>query len=191
MRSAVREGSILGFVAGLIFSASVILALGIFAYELYLNYAIKSMARNLEDARAALEPETVIELTDLNKRIASTDELISRHSSLSVLFDFLEDNTLKGVRFSNFSYSTTQQGLVVIMRGEALGYAALALQAEAFNQSKILENPVFSDLNLDERGNVVFSMKAGVNPNSISYRRQAESIEIPVVIPPAATTTPR
>ena len=189
MRPTVRDGSILGFVAGLIFSASVILALGIFAYQLYLNYSIKSMAANLEDARAALEPETVNELTDLDKRIASTDEIISKYSSLSVLFSFLEDSTLRAVRFSNLSYATTPQGLVLTMRGEAQGYAALALQAEAFNKSEILDTPVFSDLNLDDRGNVVFSVKAGVNPNQLSYKRQAESIELPAVVVPAATST--
>src|SRR3989344_7713231 len=76
MRPVVREASILGFMAKLVFSASVILALGVFAYQLYLNYALKSMIVNLESARAGLEPETVTELTDLHKRIISTDELI-------------------------------------------------------------------------------------------------------------------
>ena len=167
----------------LIFSASVLLALGVFGYQLYLGYSIKSMALGLESARAALEPETVNELTNLNKRIISTEELISLHWTLSPLFDFLEKNTLKAVRFETFKYALTQRGLEVEMKGEARGYSALALQAEAFNQSELMEGPVFSDLNLDDEGNVVFSVSAGINQGLLSYRRQAERVGIPTRLP--------
>ncbi|MDO8565364.1 MAG: hypothetical protein Q7R67_01970 [bacterium] len=197
--AARREKSLMGFIAKLIFTVSVLLALGVFAYQLYLNYSIKSMTVSLESARAALDPETINELTSLNKRIVSTEELIASHSTLSPLFDFLEDSTLKAVRFSTFNYAMTQKGLELSLRGEARGYSALALQAEAFNKSEYLDKPAFSDLNLDDKGNVVFSVKAMVNPVPLSYRRQTERLGVPTtnnlqpttVATTTATTTPR
>src|SRR3989344_4992453 len=166
---------LLAFLALVTFIISVVLALGMFGYKFYLKYHIDEMGTALEEARATLQPETIRELTRLDDRIISTKELVSKHRALTPLFEFLEISTSRTVRFNSFSYSTTDRGLELDMKGEARGYAALAFQADIFNKSKYFKDPIFSDLNLNEKGSVVFSFTAVVDPSLVLYKQQAES----------------
>ena len=186
------ERNLFGFVSTAVFSLSVILAMAVFGYSYYLKYAIARMTTELESGRAELQPEKVNELIRLNDRINSTQDLIGTHLLLSPLFKFLEASTIKNVRFTSFSYEMNQSGLRLSMRGEARSYSALALQADLFSKSGLLENVAFSDLVLDEKGNVIFSFQASVDPGLLSYQRSLSGTTVPVVAPAAtvvATTT--
>lgn len=170
-----RHGTLLGFLSTWIFVLSIVAALAVFGYEFYLNSSITKMGGDLEAARANLEPDTIKEMARLDARIVGTEKLLTNHAVLSPLFDFLERNTLKTVRFTQFTFKETSDGLQVSMHGQARGYAALALQADVFNKSKDLKSTNFSNLDLDERGNVVFVVDAVVNPTLVSYKRVLES----------------
>lgn len=161
-----------------IFTISVFLAGGVFLYKLFLNYRISQMGKELENARATLSPETVTELTRLNNRITSTQELIRRHQILSPVFDFLAKTTPQSVRYVEFNYTTSDKGASLALKGEARGYTALAQAAEILNKSTYFKSPVFSDLNLDERGNVVFSLKTSVDRELLSYEKMIQKLPV-------------
>ncbi|MHB0977850.1 MAG: hypothetical protein ACYC1K_00345 [Minisyncoccota bacterium] len=186
-----KRGTLLGLITMWIFILSILAALVAFGYGFYLNSSIKKMGGDLEAARANLEPETIREMARLDARIVGTEKLLANHAVLSPLFDFLESNTLKTVRFTQFTFKETSDGLTVSMRGQARGYAALALQADIFNKSKDLKSTNFSNLDLDERGNVVFVVDAVVSPNLVSYKRVLESkaVVVPPLVAPVATST--
>ncbi|MEK7175881.1 MAG: hypothetical protein AAB695_00710 [Patescibacteria group bacterium] len=174
--------------ATLIFGLSAILALAVFGYGFYLKSSIASMTTALEQGRALLEPEKVDELIRLDNRLNSTGELIKNHLLLTPLFKFLESSTIKNVRFTEFNYAATVNGLELSMRGEARSYAALAQQAELLNKSGYLKDISFSDLTLDEKGNVVFFFRAFADQNMFSYLKTTETGTLtPVKI---ATSTP-
>ena len=146
------------------------------------------MTTALEQGRALLEPEKVDELIRLDNRLNSTGELIKNHLLLTPLFKFLESSTIKNVRFTEFNYAATVNGLELSMRGEARSYAALAQQAELLNKSGYLKDISFSDLTLDEKGNVVFFFRAFADQNMFSYLKTTETGTLtPVKI---ATSTP-
>lgn len=188
-RGGVRTRSITGFLGVTIFTLAIILALGLIGYKYYLNYHIRQMGADLETARATIDPKAISELTKLSNRIVATGELIHNHRLISPLFDFLEKETAKSVRFSEFSYTSDGGLLVLELRGEAKGYEALALQSNIFNASSYFVNPIFSNLNLNEKGNVTFSFKATVNPDMLSYEKSKEQAVVPVeVFAPASTT---
>ncbi len=184
-----EEKSLLSFLAFIIFAASVLLAMGMFGYKFYLKYRIGKMGADLASFRATLQPETIRELTRLNDRIISTKDLLSKHRALTPLFKFLELSTPKTARLNNFHYSMTGQGLELSLDGEARGYAALALLADVFNKSQYFKDSIFSDLNLNERGDVSFSFKAMVEPNLVSYDREVERIGVPKVLPVGTVAT--
>ncbi|OHA92497.1 MAG: hypothetical protein A2665_02580 [Candidatus Zambryskibacteria bacterium RIFCSPHIGHO2_01_FULL_46_30] len=186
-----QEKSLFSFLAWIIFNISVVLALGMFGYKFYLKYSIDQMGVDLENARATLQSEVISELTRLNNRITSSRELILAHQNLSSLFAFLEVSTPRTVRFSDFRYSMTQQGLELAMVGEARGYAALALQAEIFDKSPYFKDSIFSDLRLNTKGDVTFAFKATVDPSLVSYEREVERLGAPAPIATStATSTP-
>ena len=169
-----KQTGLFSFLALVIFVGSVLLALGMFGYNYYLKYRIGKMGSDLESARATLSPDVIDELTRLNNRIIYTEELVSRHQILVPLFEFLEVSTPRSVRFSDVRYSMTGKGIELTMRGEARGYAALALQADIFSKSKSIKDPIFSDLNLNEKGDVRFSFKAIVDPSLVSFTNTVE-----------------
>lgn len=175
--------SLFVFLSMVIFSLSVLLALGVFGYKFYLKYSIEQMGTDLENARSTLEPEIIRELTRLDNRIVSSQKLLAQHQVLSPLFRFLESSTPKVVRFNGFSYSITEQGLELSMRGEARGYAALAFQSDIFNKSQYFKNSIFSDLNLNEKGDVAFTFKAVVDPGLVSYQREVERLDLSSNLP--------
>ena len=183
--------SVLGTLAAFIFALSVIILVGVFGYERFLISNISKMGGNLTTARASLKPEVITKISHLDERIISTRDLLENHIVLSPLFDYLENSTLKTVRFSQFQYQSTEKGLTLNMRGQARGYSAVALQSEVFNKSPYLKEPIFADLDLDDRGNVTFSFRAVVDPSVVSYKKDVANMPniAPVNIPPVNETT--
>ncbi len=174
--------TLFGFVAGLAFIVSVVLSIGVFGFEKYLGSSISTMGEELEAAKATLQPEVIKELVNADKRIIGTKTLISRHTALSPFFDYLESGTLKSVRFTDFSFLNTAKGIELTMKGQARSYTDVALQSDAFNTSKIFTKPVFSDLDLDAKGNVTFIFHANIESSAISYKKKIAGV--------TATSTP-
>jgi hypothetical protein len=184
------HASFFGIVATFLFTISIILSLGVFGYERYLLAHIGTLGNDLKSARASMQPDVINELVRADQRMLSTKALLGKHTALSPFFDYMEAATLKNVRFTSFEYLTTDRGIVITMHGQARSYADVAEQSDSFNRSKIFIDPVFSDLDLDAKGNVVFTFKAGLDPAAVSYKKRLEGIVIPPPqTAPAATTT--
>jgi hypothetical protein len=174
-RRVSTQRDIVSLLATGIFVLSLLLALGVFGYSYFLNYRIGQMGAELQDARAALQPETVQELVDLNSRLVSTESLLKRHRIISPVFKFLESSTPKSVRYTDFSFDVTNKGLELNMKGAATSYTSLAVAADTVNKNPFLKGSVFSDLSLDDKGRVLFSLKSVIDPQLLSYTRYVES----------------
>jgi hypothetical protein len=57
------------------------------------------------------------------------------------------------------------------MTGLAVGYSSVALQSDLFAKNKNLIDPVFSNLVLDEKGNVIFDLEFSVDPSFVDYKQ--------------------
>lgn len=180
------DRSFLSFIAVVIFIISIVAAGGTFGYKFYLKYRISQMDTDLQQAQATLKPEIIRELTRLDARIISTKALIATHPVLSPLFEFLETSTPKTVRFTDFNYVLGKDGLELHMRGEAKGYTALAFQADIFNKNQYFKTPIFSDFELNSKGDVTFSFKTIIDPEMVSYQKDIDRMNISI---PAATST--
>ena len=183
VRKQAKEKSLFTFISSIIFTLSVIMAIGVFGYKFYLKYSIDKMDSSLQMAQSTLQPDTINQLVRLDNRMTFTKNLISKHHILTPLFGFLEDSTPITVRFNDFQYSTTRQGIEIAMKGQARGYSALALQADIFDKSDYFKDSVFSDLNLNESGDVNFSFRAIVNPDLVLYKKEIERISAPTISP--------
>ena len=184
-KPARRRIDLLSFFTKLVFALAILSALGVIGYRYYLTYSIGRMGQELESIRQSIAPQAVSELLDLDNRIVTTQNLLRGHKALSPVFAFLEQNTPKTVRLTDFTYTQDNKGLEVEMRGEARSFSALALESEAIHKSKDFQNPVFSDIRLDQKGNVVFSMRANLSPDFISYQKMIAQLSAK-----KATTTP-
>lgn len=192
MPAARSNRTFLGTIAVFAFVVSLLLAGAVFGYGRYLLSHIGTLGGDLNQAKAALQPDVIAELVSTNTRISSTRQLLQKHVSLSPFFDFLEASTLKNVRFNDFNYTADTKGVIALsMKGQARSYGDVAQQSDTFAKSSFLKDPLFSDLGLDEKGNVTFSFSATIDASAVSYQKRFEGqpAASQTVISPSASST--
>ena len=84
---------------------------------------------------------------------------------------------MKTVGYTKFSYNfdgNKNSKIMVQISGVAVGYRSVALQSDLFTGNKYLIDPVFSNLSLDDKGNVLFDLEFSVDPNFIDYKKTLE-----------------
>jgi hypothetical protein len=189
------SGGLFYFLGVIIFTVAIAASVGVFVYEKFLEGRIASMQGDLERAREMLQPDLIEDLVRANLRFESAEEILKNHRTVSTFFDLLEQLTLQNVRFSSLTYTDEQVGLTVTMDGEARSYSTLAYQAEVFGDESLFRNVEFSDLDLNEQGNVVFVTKILLDSKAVSYEEMIQSLsespapdEIPTEQPVASST---
>lgn len=171
---------IINVLASIILIVALVAAVGLFLFEQFTIQNIERKRASLDRARAAFEPATIKELSRLNTRLTAGATLLNSHVAPSYLFDEIERLTLDSVRFKDFAYGEVGPGRVMVtMAGEARSFNALALQSDAFGQSEFFTEPIFTDLNLDETGNVVFTFNAVVDLSELRFTGAAPTAAVP------------
>jgi hypothetical protein len=168
---------------GLFFSAAVFITImtllaagGVFAYSQILGKEITNKQQSLQSSEKEFDPSLVTQLERLDDRIQSAGTLLSNHIGFSTFFTLLQNDTLKTIQYTNFQYTYAGPNKVsVTLSGVAQDYASVARQSEIFSDATYthgyIQSPIFSDLNIDQSGNVVFSLTALISPDLISYKK--------------------
>lgn len=165
--------SIFVFVATIIFFASLLGAGLMYFYKASLVRSVSISKANLDKAKEAFEGDFIKELQDFDRRISASNEILSSHITLSPIFEALGVATLKSVQFTKFSHKITGTGasakIIVTMSGKADNYTAIALQSDQLTQNKYIKDPIFENLTLDERSNVLFDLTFQVDPSFVLF----------------------
>lgn len=150
---------------------------GLYFYKRVVANNIVALQDNLNKAINRFEPAAITRLQVLSKRLDASTEILSKHITVVPIFDALEALTLKTIRYTKFSYTLgTEKNTLVInvqMSGIAKGYMDIALQADLFTNKEIgkkLIDPVFSNLTLDNNGNVLFDLNFSVDSDFVNYK---------------------
>jgi hypothetical protein len=175
---------------------------GMYWYKGSITASNEVKKQQIQDAIKNFEPELTKQLTVLKTRIDSGKQLLGNHIAFSSVLGLLESITTKTVRFTEMTFDsstepqTKAQKVSIAMKGESQNYAAVAFQSDLFAKNENIKSAVFSDLNLNDKGMVVFTAKADIIPSSILYKKTLPETEImpaeeALVLPPTtvATTT--
>jgi hypothetical protein len=171
---AARPVSLLTIITIFIFFTMLVVTGGLFFYKTILERNITQMANDLTLAQNQFEPAKIAQLQVLDKRLKAATQVLSNHIAISPIFTVLESLTMKTVAYTKFDYefgSTAAAPITVNMSGIAVGYRSIALQADLFATNKYLIDPVFSNLSLDNKGNVIFDLEFSVDPSFINYEQ--------------------
>ena len=177
-RSSVDFLMIIGII---IFLGSGVLAGGVYLYRASLQKNLVSLQDSLASASDQFDEKTIGAINRLNTRIETTKLLLKQHISASTIFSFLSEHTLKTVSYTDFTYSYESDGSIkVVLKGVADKYESIALQSEEFGQqNQYIKSPIFSDLNPDQNGHVVFTLTALIDKNLISYEKTFSATAVP------------
>ncbi len=174
--TAHRPLGFFSFITSIIFFITVLVAGGAFGWHKYLDSSKLKIQSDLDRNIKSFEPQTLDEYVRLNNRIDSAKTLLAKHVAVSYIFDFLQEQTIQSVKFSDFKYDIGTDGSALLsMNGEAKSYNAVAYQAEVFGKERALKTPLFSNLDLDTFGNVIFNFTTKVDPGFITYTRKANT----------------
>lgn len=158
-------------VAIIIFILTLSVAGGVFLYKKSLINKIKIIDTNLVKAKNSFDVELIERIKTLNRRIESSKKLLDAHTAVSPVFDLLENETLATIRFDSFTYELKDDGVPSIrLSGQGKYFTSVALQSDIFGNDKAFKNPIFSDLNPDLIGNIVFKFSANIDPKVVSYK---------------------
>ena len=157
--------------------------LALFFYKGILAKNIKQMENDLSLARNRFEPSKITELQVLDKRLRASSEILSKHIAITPIFQALQAITMKTVRYTKFSYNLGDEKnskVAIQMSGQAIGYRSIALQSDLFttrDEGKNFIDPVFSNLTLDAKGNVLFDLEFSVDPSFVDYKQMLSTEE--------------
>jgi len=157
-----------------IFLAVALASVGLYLYKGMLQKNITDMGTNLALAKERFEPAKINQLQVLGKRLESSNTLLSKHIAISPIFDTLQKLTIKTIRYTKFSYTFGNEKdsrINVKMSGQAIGYRSIALQSDLLTKDKNIINPAFSNLSLDDSGNVIFDLEFSVDPSFVDYKQ--------------------
>lgn len=167
---------------------------GVYLYQKRLASVKVKNEKSIDEAKNGLGTEFVQEMKRLNARVEGVKLLIKNHIVVSPIFAALEQTTLRAVQYKTFGYEMktdpgTKTAMVhVTLNGTAKSYATIALQSDAFIQSPLIKNPVFSGLSIEDKSNVVnFKLAFDVNPADLSYQKFIDNQTVnaqPVTVTP-------
>ncbi|MDO8481808.1 MAG: hypothetical protein Q7S75_01855 [bacterium] len=163
-------------ITGVLFVASIVLGVGVFLYQQFLDTSSKSKLAQLERAKAEFEPALIKELTRLDDRMNVADEILSNHNAVSVFFHVLEQITLTDVSFTSLDFEAADpKNINIKMAGVAGSLNAVALQADIFSKNGVIASPIFSNIDRQLDG-IHFGLTARINPSLIRYSQLISSL---------------
>ncbi len=148
---------------------------GLYFYKTTLIKTIAQKQEDLNKAKNRFEPGAITDLQILGKRLSAANNVLAKHITIIPVFTALQDLTLKTVRYTKFSYDLSTEAakpaIKVNLSGVAIGYRAVALQSDLFKKNKNIIDPVFSNLTLDNSGNVLFDLDFSVDSDFVNYKK--------------------
>lgn len=166
---------LLAIVSAIIFVVSIVLGVGVFLYEQFLEKSSASKVEQLKRAQAAFEPSLIQELARLDDRMRVADIVLRNHTALSIFFHMLEQVTLTTVSFRSLDFEATDsQSMTIKMNGIANSVNSIALQADIFSRVGVITSPIFSNIDREQDG-VHFSLTALLNLASLRYVAETAS----------------
>lgn len=171
-----RAVGILSFLSIIVVLATGLSYVGVYLYGRQLASQQSAAEQSIDNARKGIGTDFLNDMKRLDARIEGVKLLIRNHITVSPIFAALESTTLRAVQYRTFSYAlapdpvTKQEVVEVTLTGSAKNYSAIALQSDAFLQSTLIKNPVFSGLTVDDKSATVnFKLVFMVDPTALSY----------------------
>ncbi|MEK7478257.1 MAG: PilN domain-containing protein [Patescibacteria group bacterium] len=123
------------------------------------------LSESLTVERDRLQSSRLEQMAKLDYKMKKATAVLDRHLTMIPLFNLLSQYTLKTVRFTRLDIKDVS----INLEGIASSYEDVAVQEKDLNNAKGIINPVFSDLNLNNRGDVTFKLSFQAAPSILKY----------------------
>ena len=172
----VNRGLGLLMVLAIIFVA-VVLAVygGVLGYKQTLQGGLDSASKQLGELQDKFQPDNIRKIAEVDRALSVARTLLSRHTYATNVFAFLQSNTLRDVRYKDFSFTASPSQITLATEVE--GYVGLKRQIELLEESQLIRSAVFSSLNRSLTGTVSFSLVVTFEDNLLRFGAVPASAE--------------
>ncbi len=132
------------------------------------NTSLRScgLIASVEQEEKNLDRETILLLQRLDQKLSLADDLVGKHLAFVPVFTMLQSLTLPSIQYTRFGFTPTGLNL----EGKASSYEDIAVQTKVFTQDRTrIKSFIFSDLNLDGDGEVIFHLTMDLEPSFMAY----------------------
>jgi len=163
------------FVGWLIFIATIAGVGGVYLYHKAEAQNVSNLLTELKQKQDTINTQNIPALARFSSKLDASKLLLSQHIAFSKFFTFLEKNTVRSLKFTDFEFKGKPgSSYSMTLDGEARDYAAIGLQSDMFKQNNDLSNVSYSHVGLSKnKENVLFTVGMAVSPSAIRYTGDA------------------
>jgi len=145
-------------VLAIIFTAAVLAVYGgVVGYRKTLESSLDSATKELSKLQDKFQPDNIRKIAEADRALYVARSILASHAYTTNVFAFLQNTTLRNVRYKSLSYTANPRQLTLATEVE--GYAGLKRQIELLEQSPFIRSAVFSSLTRSDTGTVGFSLQ--------------------------------
>lgn len=173
-----------------IFGILLLITVGLFIYQWYLQAQIEGKKQALATFESQLASVPLQDIRKLSARLKAANQLIKDHPFANVMFKVIEDSVENNIIFSKFTIQNDLTALAYIgtLEGVAPDYRSIVQQIETFKRepyTKYMSQVQVKNLRPDASGKVSFSITfnaaiRGVLPEEVIFR---EELVVPETTP--------
>lgn len=156
----------------LIFVLSAALWGGLYMYKNYLSNNIIQLDELIKKQKDSFETPTINEIASFSEKISVAQNILAKHKAFSNVLDFLQDFTMKDVKFNDLGYSFANddlEGPSLTLSGETRSYASLATQIQTMEKYNRIRQVSVSGLSSNAKGGIKFNLKIILDPAIVAY----------------------
>lgn len=117
-----------------------------------------------------LQSAEIQKARQFNDRAILTKKLLDSHVVVTPIFEFLSENTVSSIKYTNFIFKQEKDFQTLELSGEALSYSSLVNQLDILkNKKEEIASYSLSEVSLTNLGRVTFVIKIVFNPGYLSY----------------------
>lgn len=167
--------NIVSIIATVLFVLTVFVSIGLFVYKQIVIRQIANINSDITKARGSMEENTLKDIIKYSDQISFAQKILNSHIVTYPLFAQLENYTLKNISFKNFKYSNKNGSIDLTSDVTSKSYNALAQQSDIFTKNQYIKNPIFSNFELNQDGNIDGKFSASVDPALLLYKNNIGS----------------
>ena len=154
------------FAAFGIFVLVSLMALSIFLYQMYLQYNLALVQKDVQTTQQSFNATPIQKITTLNNQLIAAQGLLNSHITNSRFLDMFSSDTPKNVRFTSLGIIINPKNGSATMSasGIARDFNTLVVESRTLEENKNLSRVVFSGISVDNKtGNISFSVSGIVS----------------------------
>ncbi|MCK5588875.1 MAG: hypothetical protein KAI16_01015 [Candidatus Pacebacteria bacterium] len=159
------------FLISLVVFLSMIIALiGVNLWKIDLERSNRELKENFAKNKENYGIDTIMQFSELNKRISVGKELLKKHYNILPIFSFLEKKTQSNTLLTEFNLEEGENFIFVSGLGIAPDLDDLYLQSKSYAENKNIDKLILSNILRTKEGFVMFNFEFEVDKTNLTTR---------------------